>query len=291
VNNPFAGANGLKVRQALLMAFNRTTLIADTFNIDPSAAATQVSYCSPINCTKSGSAPYGAFKAIKGYWDPLANKGKGGYVPGKCAVSTGNGGDGSNNTTIKDAKKLLAKAGYGPNHPLTVYLASSTKAYRVFEREYLQSCWQAIGNWVTVNIYAIPSGTLYNDYQDGGTYANGHYEAGIIGYGGVPPDPDGWKANFLSSDCPQIGAHSGAQGNNGCIKDKIIDKNFIAGGKALKSSARAMDYLAIQTEVAKQAYQATLATIPQIFTSDGAANGYHMNAWSVADTWNGYAWS
>src|SRR5581483_1285994 len=76
VTNPFAGANGLKVRQALLMAFNRTTLIADTFNIDPSAAATQVSYCSPINCTKSGSAPYGAFKAIKGDWDPLANKGK-----------------------------------------------------------------------------------------------------------------------------------------------------------------------------------------------------------------------
>jgi len=289
--NPFYGKNGTKVRQALLLAFNRADLIADTFNVDTSTGEGLVSYCSPINCTKSGSAPYGDIKGIKGDYDPLAHKGKGGYEPGACAVSKGNGGQGANNTSIKDALKLLHSAGYGPNHHLTVYLDSSTKAYRVNERAYLQSCWDALGSWVNVQTQAIPSGTLYDTYQGGGTYATGHYEAGIIGYGGVPPDPAGWSGNFLSQDCPQIGAHSGSQGSDGCIMDKIIDKGFNKGGKSLKSKNRAADYAAVQVEVSKEAYQATLAPLPQIFTFDNNAGGFAMNAWVAQDTWNAYSWT
>jgi ABC-type transport system substrate-binding protein len=284
--NPFYGSNGTKVREALALAFNRAGIIENTFDVDSSTANSLISYCAPILCTASGGGDFNDYHGITGTWDPIAGQ----YEPGKCPVSTSNGGDGSSNTSDQDALTLLGQAGYNSGNPLNVYLASTTKTYRQYERAYLQACWQALAPWVNVTTYAVPSGTLYGDYADGGTFAHGQYEVGIIGFSGGP-DPDGWNAELLSVDCPQIGAHSATQENYACVSDPTIDSSLVNGATALSNTTRQTDYNALQVQMNKQAYWEITAPLPSIWTFDGKFHGFSMNAWVSPDTWNGEKWS
>jgi ABC-type transport system substrate-binding protein len=290
-HNPFAGAKGTRVRQALALAFNRAGIIANTFHVGPKVAASLVSYCAPIICTKSSKAPFSDYSGIKGAWDPLRGK----WVTPECAVSKSNGGNGRNNTAVKDALKILSLAGYGKKHPLTVYLGSTTKAYRTSERAYLVACWQALAPWIHVNQEAIPSTTYYADWSASppGTLAHGWFEASLIGVGGVPPDPNGLVQKYeLSSNCPQLAPHEvSTQSNSGCIKDKTIDKAIMKAAHSLSTSVRQKWYNVMQVETVKQAHWIITAPLPQIWTTDGKVKGFQMNAWATAAEWNGYHWT
>jgi ABC-type transport system substrate-binding protein len=283
--NPFYGSNGVLVRLALSLGFNRSGLIQNTFDVDKATADGLTSYCAPILCTPSGGGLYNGYHLITGVWDPV----QGAYEPGKCAVSTGDGGDGPNNTSIRDAITLLNEAGYNSGNPLTVYLDSTTKAYRTNERGYLQSCWQAIASWVHVTTYAIPSTKLYAAWSEAGTYAHGNFEVGIIGYSGGP-DPLGWNAELLSSYCPQITQDDGSN-NLSCVDNSALDAALLAGGTATSSAARQADYNTVQTIMAKTPYWVMTAPLPSIWTSDGKMKGFQMNAWVSPETWNGFKWS
>jgi ABC-type transport system substrate-binding protein len=286
IPNPFAGSSGRDVRLALLLAFNRAKMIQTSFApLTASAAKGLVSYCAPIICTSKSKAPF-YDKSIKGAWDSTKNK----YETPQCATPKSNGGDGSNSAAIKDAKKLLAKAGYGPGHKhLTIYISSTTKPYRYTEQAYLQSCWQALGN-VTVKTENIKSSIYFAPFASKGTLAIGHFEADLHGYGGVTPDPDGWKGNFLGVNCPQKPPNSASQANIDCFNDKVINKALTQGGHSFKTATRQKWYSAFQEEVVKQGDWSITAPLPQIFTWNGKPKGFQMNAWVNSDTWNSFKW-
>lgn len=292
VANPFFGmtGKGRLVRLALLMSFNRTTMIQNAFApLDRATAQSLVSYCAPIICTKKSSAPYAARKVIKGDWDPIANK----FVPGACGASKNNGGDGSNNQSVKDAKKALKKAGFGRSHKLTVYLSSTTKPYRYYEQAYLQKCWQALGSFVTVNTENIKSSHYFGTYAKNGTLTRGRFEADLHGYGGVPPDPDGWKGNFLGVNCSQQPPQTASQANSDCFHDKVIDKALYAGGRATTPAARAKAYATFQLRDVQQGYWGIMAPLPAIMTwNHNPSGGVQIDPWvNSTTTWNSYAWT
>jgi ABC-type transport system substrate-binding protein len=282
VSNPFVGAKGLKVRQALLLAFNRAKLIAASFApVSLSVAATQVSYCSPITCSKAGAAPFHTH--LSGNWDPR----RGRYIPGACATSKKQGGDGRSNMAVKDALALLKSAGYGPKHHLHVYLSSTTAPWRLLEQGYLQQCWQALGSWVSVTTENIKSTHYFDTFANGGVLAVGHFEADIHGYGSTNPDPSGWLGNLRGDKCAQDGDHSSARANSDCFNDPVINNALNKGQATFSNSVRSKWYRVLTVEIAKKADWATIAPRPQIWTWDGIPkHGFSMDAWQNGPTWN-----
>lgn len=285
--NPFYGSKGLKVRQALLLGFNRAKLIVASFApLSLGVANKLVSWCFPLTCAKSGGSPFHA-KNITGNWDPIHSK----WVPGTCATSKKNGGDGRNNTATRDALKLLKQAGYGPKNHLHVYLSSTTASWRVLEEGYLQQCWQALGSWVTVTPENVKSTHYFDSYANGGTINTGKYEADIHAYSASNPDPSGWLGNLRGDKCPQDPPHTAAQGNTACIADHLVDKALNKGQATFNTAARQHWYTLLDDEIAKKADIASIAPRPQIWTWDGVPkSGFAMSAWTNGPTWSVFRW-
>jgi len=288
VSNPFVGSKGTKVRQALLLAFNRTKLIEAAFApVTAKVAATLVSWCAPIACAKGSSAPFHATN-VHGNWDPIKHS----WVVGACATSKSNGGDGRNNAAVKDALTLLKQAGYGSKNHLHIYLSSTTAPWRVLEQGYLQQCWQALGSWLTVTVENVKSTHYFDTYQNGGVLDLGHFEADIHGYGSSNPDPSGWLGNLRGDKCPQDGDHSIARANIDCFNDPIINNALNKGEATFSSAKRQHWYQVLTDEIAKQADWAALAPRPQIWTWDGIPKkGFAIDGWTEGPTWDVFKFS
>jgi len=129
-------------------------------------------------------------------------------------------------------------------------------------------------------------------WADDGTLAHGHFEVAIFALGGVPPDPDGWKGNFLSAKCMQHDpSHSAGSQAYSCFNNKQVDKDLNKGGQTFSSTARANFYHNFQVLINQNAVWHIIAPRPNIDTIDGKpSSGYQMNSWVSNETWNAQAW-
>jgi ABC-type oligopeptide transport system substrate-binding subunit len=291
INNPFNGADGKLVRLALGLSFNRADIYEADFGMNAKTSKKYINYCAPITCSNAKNPLY-ADKSITGAWDPLANSGNGAYVAPKCGTSSGQGGDGQNNTAIEDAEALIEAAGYSHSNQLDFTLTSSTASFRNEERAYLAQCWDALqdnnGSMVHVDQSSVPA--YYSSCADGGVRCNGYYEAGLIGFGGSPADPDFWKSYLLSSNCSRT-LPTGS--NNDCIDNTAIDNAFADETGNNNQSQVAADFATISETMVKNAYWIDTELRVDIRTWDEIhpAKGWSLNSFNAADTWNVFKWS
>ena len=94
------------------------------------------------------------------------------------------------------AKALLAAAGYGSGHPLSLNFVTTNSSFRIRSGQLLQRLWSQIG--VTVRIrYASSTGNngLFSKYTDGGILYHRTFDIAEFAFS-TNPDPDQLKANF-----------------------------------------------------------------------------------------------
>jgi peptide/nickel transport system substrate-binding protein len=103
---------------------------------------------------------------------------------------------------VADARRLLASAGYGPAHPLTLDLAilQSSQTHRI-EAVALQSQLAALG--VEVRIHPYLGNVFDAPPSEGGILTRGRYDLALYGwYAGMDPDDSG---QFLCDQRPPNG--------------------------------------------------------------------------------------
>jgi len=271
-NNPTVNA---KFRQALYLSVDYAGLLAYAYGVNLPRAQKLISYCAPIFCAKSNKGLFNDGGVEKGRWDPIKHK----YVtPGTSAAKA-------------DAKKVYNQSGVGN---ATLFLTTTTgNPVRAAEQQYLQATWQATFSKLTVTLENVAAGHYFDTvWADDGTLAHGHYEAAIFAFGGVPPDPDGWKGNFLSAKCMQAdSAHAASDQAYSCFNQKSIDKDLNKAGQSFSGSVRASLYHAFQRSINQNAVWAIIAPRPNIDTVDNKPSaGYQMNSWVSNETWNSQAW-
>jgi len=272
VTNPAVSG---KFRQALFLSVDYAGLLSYAYGVSLPQAQKLVSYCAPIFCAKSNKGLFNAGGTIKGQWDPIKHK----YVtPGTSSAKA-------------DAKKVMNQSGFSHS---TFFLTTTTgNPVRAAEQQYLQATWQATFSNLNVTLENVSAGHYFDTlWSDNGTLAHGYYEGAIFALGGVPPDPDGWKGNFLSTKCMQTdSSHSAGSQAYSCFNQHSIDKYLNKAGQSFSSKVRAALYGKFQVSINQNAVWHIIAPRPNIDTIDGKPSaGYQMNSWVSNETWNAQAW-
>jgi ABC-type oligopeptide transport system substrate-binding subunit len=275
--NPVANVN---VRLALSLTFNRPKLIEYMYKVGSSIANKIYSYDEPVVNEKGVKNPY-ADKAITGVWDPIQKK----FVAGGTSKA------------LKDAVKLLGKAGYhgcsSSKTCLTVYLTTNGtgNTARGNAALFLASAFSKIG--VKLNYVDVESGShgpFLRTWSAGGTAAHGWYEIALFAYGQGLPQPDGWLQNVTTTYCAQKGQQD-IDENYSCIEDKVIDHALNAASKTASDKARQSDFDKFQMEFAKQAYWVNTDVRPNITTYDSHAHNIIANPFDQSvPNWDANDW-
>ena len=85
--------------------------------------------------------------------------------------------------------------------------------------------------------------------------------------------------------------HALVNGNDSCIKSKVIDKALKKAAASFDHKVRQKYYNAMQLEINKKAYWIPLYSRPQIATVDSHVVNFKNNPTQVAQTWNTWEWA
>jgi peptide/nickel transport system substrate-binding protein len=257
----------VRVRQALTLAIDKLGLMRTSLNTSTAVAKQYVMY-SPLIVTKKLVQVYGD-KKIQGSWDPLQRK----YV-------------GYSARAVADAKKLLAKAGYG--HGLKIeFLTTSGNPTRQVEFAIIQQNWAKIG--VTATLDTVPGNTMFTDWNHNGPLQHGRFQVALWGYLGAP-DPDILRYMIDSRFIDRLkSTHAAANNNVAGIQNKVIDRALNDQARAFNTRTRAAAWKSIQEQMVQNAYWVPLFDKPSIGTSNRHVVNYHENPTGYA-LWNAYDW-
>lgn len=178
------------------------------------------------------------------------------------------------------SKSLLAAAGYGPQHPLTLEMYfEQSQALTKTAAVQIQARLHDLG--VTVNLHPQLSSVIYGGYGAGGTLARGKYDFALYQWiAGIDPDD---SSQFSCSQRPPNGFNQSSY----CSKDMDA-----AQDEALinyEQSKRKIAYAHIQQILARDVPLDFLWWPRQIQAINPDLKGFDPNP--VTESWDAYRWS
>ena len=178
------------------------------------------------------------------------------------------------------AKALLAQAGYGPAHRLTLDMfyeqsAALNKALSI----QIQSSLAEMG--VDVRVHSQLSSIIYGGYGAGGTLSRGHYDVALYNWiAGIDPDD---SAQFMCANIPPGGFDQSYFCNN------AMDAAQEAALATYSQSARKAAYARIERVLEREVPLDFLWWPKQIQAVNPDLRGFDPNP--VVETWNAWQWS
>ena len=276
VNGHTNPVHDVRVRQALSLALDRVALTEGALNVGRDVARRLVAY------TPYLVSPYttetGVSRAVTGAWDPLVRR----YVP-------------YGSQAIRDARRLLAAAGYGGGLQIDV-LATAAGSKPAPWFDVIKRDWAAIGVQVGTSIYpGAPLGEC-----TGSIIAAGQFEVFLTSeYGGPNPDELSYSldsrfvARFSQDRDPRL---CNGDFNYSGVQDPTVDQGLRRGAATYDPSQRGHWYGQVQERVAKQAYWAPLFYQPNVVIANRhlrGVTGYPLAGTMALDAgypWNAYSW-
>lgn len=178
------------------------------------------------------------------------------------------------------AARLLAAAGYGPNHRLSLemYFDQSTTLAKVAGVQ-IQSLLAPLG--VDVHTHAQLSSVIYGGYGANGTLARGHYDVSFGGWvAGIDPDD---SSQFTCANVPPGGF------NWSYFCDPAMDAAQHSALETYAQAGRKAAYARIAHILADRAQSDYLWWPKQIQAVNPDLHGFDPNP--VVETWNAWQWS
>lgn len=178
------------------------------------------------------------------------------------------------------AKTLLAQAGYGPKHPLTLQMYfEQSQALTKNAAVQIQARLHDLG--VTVNLHPQLSSVLYGGYGAGGTLARGKYDFALYQWiAGIDPDD---SSQFSCSQRPPNGFDQSYY----CSNDMDEAQNMAL--ENYKQAVRKIAYGRIQHILARDVPLDFLWWPRQIQAFNPDLKNFDPNP--VTETWDAWRWS
>lgn len=161
------------------------------------------------------------------------------------------------------ARSLLAAAGYGPEHPLTLTYKTSNDAVRIRLATVIQDQLAKVG--IQVKLKTYDWGTFYGDIKEG------RFQLYSLAWVGINT-PDIFRYVFHSASLPPDGA------NRGRFRDATVDALIAAAEQVPSQADQITLYHAVQERLLE-----TLPVVPlwyedQVFAARADIAGYRVTA-------------
>ena len=160
------------------------------------------------------------------------------------------------------ARRLLARAGYTPEHPLRLGYKTSSDPFRVRIATILQQQLARVG--IEVSVQSYDWGTFYGDVKAG------RFQLYSLAWVGIK-SPDIFRYAFASDSLPPAGA------NRGHFADAEVDRLIAQAGRADTLQAQAGVYRALQRRLLEQ-----LPYVPLWYEDQYAASGARIGGYTLA---------
>ncbi len=178
------------------------------------------------------------------------------------------------------AKQLLAAAGYGPAHRLSLdlYFEQSLAINKTLSVQ-LQSILEPLG--IDVHLHPQLSSVFYASYAQNGTLERGHYDLALNTWtSGVDPDN---SSQFTCNNIPPKGV------NPSYFCDSAMDAAQTSALQAYGSTIRKAAYMRVQRILEREIPQDFLWWPKQIEAVSPDLQGFDPSP--TIETWNAWTWS
>jgi len=178
------------------------------------------------------------------------------------------------------AKQLLAAAGYGPAHRLSLDLYfEQSLAINTTLSVQLQSLLEPLG--IDLHLHPQLSSVFYASYAQNGTLERGHYDLALNTWiSGVDPDD---SSQFTCTNIPPKGV------NPSYFCDPAMDAAQTVALQTYGRPGRKAAYAQVQRILERDVPQDFLWWPQQIEAINPDLRGFDPNP--VVETWNAWAWS
>jgi peptide/nickel transport system substrate-binding protein len=160
------------------------------------------------------------------------------------------------------ARQLLARHGYGKEHPLTISYKTSTDSFRVRLATVLQSQLAQVG--IKVNLQSYDWGTFYGDVKAG------NFQMYSLAWVGIKT-PDIFRYVFYSQSIPPNGA------NRGRLRDERVDKLIEEAESKSSLEDKAALYQRLQAYLLQELPYVPLWYEDHVFAARKNITGYTMS--------------
>jgi peptide/nickel transport system substrate-binding protein len=159
------------------------------------------------------------------------------------------------------ARALLARLGYGPQHPLRISYKTSTNPFRLRLATVLQYQLKQVG--IDVDLRSYDWGTFYGDIKAG------NFQMFSLSWVGIKT-PDIFRYVFHSQSLPPNGA------NRGRFRDAAVDQLIDVADSASSQAEQARAYREIEARLLQQLPYVPLWYEDHVFVSRQGIAGYTL---------------
>ncbi len=190
------------------------------------------------------------------------------------------------------AKALLAAAGYGPGHPLTIRFVTTPSQVRKNDFAFLKRQWEAVG----INAIAtFPSGSpaanggLFSPYSLNGVLTQRRFDVALFAFS-ESADPQQQEDNFNPAYVPTTAVHGGADQNYAGVTDKDQYALLEKARTSIDAGQRRALFNQWQQLTNQRVYFIMLYNRSNITLDNGAIGNYSLNPSNAGNSWNAYQW-